>query len=40
MSIQSNGRTGFIRWALGSMTQRVVKATKLPMLIVQPQKKP
>jgi nucleotide-binding universal stress UspA family protein len=32
-----HGYTGFQRWAMGSITERVLHATKLPLLIVRPQ---
>jgi nucleotide-binding universal stress UspA family protein len=36
LTMATNGRTGFKRWALGSVTERVLSATKLPLLIVRP----
>lgn len=32
----THGRTGILRWALGSITERVLQATGLPLLIVRP----
>ena len=32
----THGRTGMLRWAMGSVTERVVQTTRLPMLIVRP----
>src|SRR5262249_35497683 len=34
--ICSHGRTGPGRWALGSMAERVLHATKLPVVMVRP----
>lgn len=39
IAISTHGRVGLERWAMGSVTERVLNATKLPMLIVRPQKK-
>lgn len=36
IAIATHGRTGFVRWALGSVTERVLHGTKLPLLIVRP----
>lgn len=36
IAMATNGRTGFKRWALGSVTERVLSAAKLPLLIVRP----
>lgn len=38
IAIATHGRTGFARWALGSITERVLHGTKLPLLIVRPPK--
>ena len=38
IAIATHGRTGFARWALGSITERVLHGTKLPLLIVRPRK--
>lgn len=38
IAIATHGRTGFTRWALGSVTERVLHSTKLPLLIVRPSK--
>jgi|SRR5947207_12975445 len=32
----SEGKTGMKRWVLGSITERVLDATRLPLLIVRP----
>ncbi|HZC05527.1 MAG TPA: universal stress protein [Ktedonobacterales bacterium] len=32
----THGRTGMLHWAMGSVTERVVQTTRLPMLIVRP----
>ncbi len=32
----THGRSGMQRWAMGSVTERVVQTTRLPMLIVRP----
>jgi nucleotide-binding universal stress UspA family protein len=32
----THGRTGILRWSLGSITERVLQATELPLLIVRP----
>ncbi len=34
----THGRGGLQRWVLGSVTERVLSATRLPLLIVRPQK--
>lgn len=34
----THGRTGFARWAMGSITERVLWSTRLPVLIVRPNK--
>jgi len=36
--MSTHGRSGFERWMIGSVTERVLAATKLPILIVRPQK--
>jgi nucleotide-binding universal stress UspA family protein len=36
IAMATHGRTGVARWALGSITERVLHATTLPMLIVRP----
>lgn len=33
----THGRSGFKHWVMGSMTERVLGATKLPLLIVRPE---
>ncbi len=32
----THGRTGFARWAMGSVTERVLWSTRIPLLIVRP----
>lgn len=32
----THGRTGMLRWTLGSITERVLQTTRLPLLIVRP----
>jgi hypothetical protein len=32
----THGRTGFQHWVLGSVTERVLGTTRLPILIVRP----
>lgn len=36
--ISTHGRGGLERWVMGSVTERLLNSTKLPMLIVPPQK--
>lgn len=36
IAIATHGRSGLQRWAMGSVTERVLTATKLPLLIVRP----
>jgi nucleotide-binding universal stress UspA family protein len=36
IAMATHGRTGLQRWAMGSVTERVLNATKLPLLIVRP----
>jgi nucleotide-binding universal stress UspA family protein len=36
IAMATHGRSGLQRWALGSITERTLTATKLPMLIVRP----
>ncbi len=38
IAISTHGRGGLERWVMGSVTQRLLDTTKLPMLIVRPQK--
>ena len=38
IALSTHGREGLQRWAMGSVASRVLHATKLPMLIVQPEK--
>jgi nucleotide-binding universal stress UspA family protein len=39
IAISTHGRGGLERWVMGSVTERILNTTKLPMLIVRPQKK-
>ena len=39
IAISSHGRGGVERWVMGSVTERLLTTSKLPMLIVRPQKK-
>jgi len=39
IAMSTHGRGGLERWVMGSVTERVLGATRLPMLIVRPQKK-
>lgn len=36
IAVATHGRGGFARWALGSVTERVLQGTKLPVLVVRP----
>lgn len=38
IAISTHGRGGLERWVMGSVTERLLNSTKLPMLIVPPQK--
>lgn len=38
IAISTHGRGGLIRWVMGSVTERLLNTTKLPMLIVRPLK--
>jgi nucleotide-binding universal stress UspA family protein len=38
IAMSTHGREGLQRWAMGSVTERVLHATKLPLLIVQSEK--
>ncbi len=35
IALATHGRTGLARWAIGSVTERVLQATRLPLLIVR-----
>jgi nucleotide-binding universal stress UspA family protein len=37
LALATHGRSGLERWMLGSVTERVLDGTKLPLLIVRPQ---
>ncbi len=39
IAISTHGRGGLERWVMGSVTERLLNATQLPMLIVRPQHK-
>jgi nucleotide-binding universal stress UspA family protein len=39
ITISTHGRGGLERWVMGSVTERLLNAAQLPMLIVRPQKK-
>ncbi len=39
IAMSTHGRGGLERWVMGSVTERLLNATKLPMLIVRPQHK-
>jgi nucleotide-binding universal stress UspA family protein len=36
IAMATHGRTGFQHWVLGSVTERVLGATRLPILIARP----
>jgi nucleotide-binding universal stress UspA family protein len=36
IALTTHGSTGIVKWAVGSITERVLHATKLPLLIVRP----
>jgi len=38
IAIATHGRSGFKRWVMGSVTERTLGTTRLPLLIVRPQK--
>jgi nucleotide-binding universal stress UspA family protein len=37
IALATHGRSGVQRWAMGSVTERVLGATRLPLLVVRPQ---
>jgi nucleotide-binding universal stress UspA family protein len=37
IAMATHGRSGLQRWAMGSVTERTLTATKLPMLVVRPE---
>jgi len=39
IAMATHGYSGLRRWALGSITERVLHATRLPLLVVRPQDK-
>lgn len=38
IAMATHGRHGFQRWAMGSITERVMHATRLPLLIIRPER--
>jgi nucleotide-binding universal stress UspA family protein len=38
IAISTHGRSGLERWTMGSVTERILSATKLPVLVVRPPK--
>jgi hypothetical protein len=38
IALATHGRGGIKRWMMGSVTERILGATRLPLLIVRPQK--
>jgi nucleotide-binding universal stress UspA family protein len=36
LAIATHGRTGIMRWVWGSITERVVQKTEIPLLLVRP----
>ena len=38
LAMATHGRTGIMRWVWGSITERVVQKTKLPLLLVRPER--
>jgi nucleotide-binding universal stress UspA family protein len=40
IAISTHGRHGLQRWVMGSVTERVLTSTRLPLLIVRPQEHP
>ena len=36
IAMATHGRGGLVRWAMGSVTERVLAATTLPLLVVRP----
>ena len=39
IAISTHGRHGLERWVMGSVTDRLLNTTKLPLLIVRPSRK-
>lgn len=37
IALATHGRSGILHWMMGSVTERVLASTTLPMLIVRPQ---
>ncbi|HTK07982.1 MAG TPA: universal stress protein [Ktedonobacteraceae bacterium] len=40
IAMATHGRTGLARWIMGSIAERILSATTLPMLVVRPEKVP
>jgi nucleotide-binding universal stress UspA family protein len=40
IAMATHGRTGLTRWIMGSIAERVLSATTLPMLVIRPEKVP
>ena len=40
LAMATHGTSGIVRWAMGSVTDRVLHATKLPILVVRPMQAP
>lgn len=38
IAMSTHGRSGWLRWTMGSVTERVLHAAKVPLLVVRPQK--
>ena len=36
IAMATHGRSGLARWAMGSITERVLGATRVPLLVVRP----
>jgi nucleotide-binding universal stress UspA family protein len=36
IAISTHGRTGFGRWAFGSVAKRIMRATAIPVLLIRP----
>ncbi|MDQ2907022.1 MAG: universal stress protein [Chloroflexota bacterium] len=39
IALATHGRGGFQRWMVGSITERVLDGTRLPLLILRPQER-
>ncbi|MGZ3665474.1 MAG: universal stress protein, partial [Ktedonobacterales bacterium] len=40
MAMATHGRSGLTLWAVGSITERVLQSTRLPLFIVRPENYP